>query len=111
MFGCLCQNYIIIKYKNKELFNNSATKFFLKKSKTVLDFNKMYACKTTFDAIMNETRFLLHSHHAHACSPDAETNFGRFSSLNRPRLLQFHFRYSFLAGVDHRLAISLLKIV
>ena len=52
-------------------------RFFLNKTKTVLDINKvLYCCKSTFDAIVNETRFLLHGHHGHASdSPDAEANF------------------------------------
>ena len=43
----------------KGIFNKSATKVFLNKTKTVLDVNKiLYSCKSTFDAIMSETRFL-----------------------------------------------------
>ena len=62
---------------NERFFNKSTTSFFLNKTKTALDINKiLYSCKITFDVIMNETRFLLHGHHGHACrSPDAEPNF------------------------------------
>ena len=68
---------------NKGFFNKSATKVFLNKTKTVLDINEMLCfCKITFDAIMNENRFLLHGHHGHAYrSPDAEPNFWRFLSI------------------------------
>ena len=61
----------------KGFFNKSATKVFLNKTKTVLNINKiLYSCKRTFDAIMNETRLLLHGHHGHAgISPDAEPSF------------------------------------
>ena len=79
-------------YFYKEVFNKCATKLFLNKTKTKI----LYSCKSTYDAGMSETHFLLHGHHGHACrSPDAEPNFWRFSSINRPILLQFHVRYSY----------------
>ena len=65
----------MLRYKG--FFNKSATKVFLNKTKTVLDNNKiLYACKSTFDAIMNKTRFLLQGHHGRAYRrTNAEPNF------------------------------------
>ena len=62
----------------QKIFNKRATKVFLNKIKTVVNINKIhYACKSTFDAIMNVTRFILHGQHGHDCrtEPDAEPNF------------------------------------
>ena len=41
---------------SKGVFNKSVAKAFLNKTKTVSDINKiLYSCRSTFDAIMNET--------------------------------------------------------
>ena len=52
-------------------------KFFLNKTKTSLNINKIFcSCKSTLDDIMNETQLILHAYHGHACrSPNAEPNF------------------------------------
>ena len=69
--------FVSIQMHSKGFFNKSATKVFLNKTKTVLDVNKsLYSCKSTFEAIMDETRLLLHGQHGQACrSPDAEPNY------------------------------------
>ena len=61
----------------KGFFNKSATKVSLNKAKMVWYINKLlYSLKSTFNAIMNETRVLLHGQQGHACeSPDAEPVF------------------------------------
>ena len=70
----------IMVHLYKGFFNKSTTKVFLKKIKTVLDINKIFLSrKSTFNAIMNETRFLLHGHHAYR-SVDAEPNFDDFQA-------------------------------
>ena len=56
----LCKIQLLLVSKNKGFFNKSATNFFLNKTKTALGINKiLYSSKSTLDAIMNETRFLL----------------------------------------------------
>ena len=48
-----------VNFTYKGFFNESATKVFLNKTKMVLAINEiLYSCKSTFDAIMNETGFV-----------------------------------------------------
>ena len=99
-------------YNYKGFFNKSATKFFLNKTKTVLhNLQIHYSCKSTFDAIMNETRFLLHGHQWRACrSSDVEPHFWRFSGINRPIRTKFINR-RWLVGIDRRLEVAPQAIV
>ena len=84
------KNFIDIRKRFCFIKNNFCSALIEKSAiKTVLDINKiLYSCESTFDAIMNKTRLLLHGHHGYACrSADAKPNSWRFSSINRTNLL------------------------
>ena len=78
---------------------------FLTKTKTVLDINKNpYSCKSTFDAIMNQTRFL-------SIFDDFQALIGRYCCN-----FTFDIRTKFsnrrwLVGIDHRLDVARQEIV
>ena len=82
----------------KNIINLDESNVFLNKTKTVFDINKiLYSCKGIFDAIMNETRIILHGHHGHACrSRDAEPNCN-FTFDIRTKFINRRW----LVGMDH----------
>ena len=102
-----CQGFLPNSFLYK-IFIKSATKVFLNKTTTVLYINKiLYSCKSTFDAIMNELRFLLHGHLGHACrSPDAEPNCN-FTFDIRMKFIN----HRWLVGIYHRLDVVPQEIV